>query len=97
MRRVTCPAALLVLTMGTAPAIAQREHSELPRAVAAGSLVPLWQIRERLLQRLPDHVYIGAEFDPAVQLYRLKFLRQGQVLWIDVDARTGRVVRRVSS
>jgi len=26
--------------------------------------------------------------------YRLKFIREGQVIWIDVDARTGRVEGR---
>lgn len=96
MRHLACSAALLILGLSMAPAIAQREHSGLPRAITAGSLVPLSRILERLLPQLPAYQYIGAEFDPTAQLYRLKFLHQGHVLWIDVDGRTGRVVRRVS-
>ena len=37
--------------------------------------------------------YLGFEYDSGVSAYRLKFLREGQVTWVDVDARTGRVMR----
>jgi uncharacterized membrane protein YkoI len=30
--------------------------------------------------------------DSSSALYRLKFIRGGQIVWIDVDARTGQVV-----
>lgn len=97
MRLGRAAALLLATGLGSAPALAQRDHSGLSGAVAKGSLTPLSEILERLLPRLPGHRYIGAEFDPVVQIYRLKFLRDRQVLWIDVDARTGRVLRRMPS
>ena len=36
--------------------------------------------------------YLGPEFDGGV--YRLKFMRNGSVIWVDVDARTGAVIGR---
>jgi hypothetical protein len=38
--------------------------------------------------------YIGAEFDEDLGRYRLKFMRDGSVIWVDVDGRTGAVVGR---
>ncbi len=38
--------------------------------------------------------YIGAEFDEDMGRYRLKFMRDGSVIWVDVDGRTGAVVGR---
>ena len=36
--------------------------------------------------------YLGPEFDAGTDVYTLKFLRDGSVIWVDVDGRTGRVV-----
>jgi hypothetical protein len=36
--------------------------------------------------------FIGADFDGRV--YRLKFMRGAEVIWVDVDARTGQVLSR---
>ena len=38
--------------------------------------------------------YIGPEYDPAAFVYRLKFIQDGHVIFIDVDARTGQVIRQ---
>ena len=38
--------------------------------------------------------YIGVEFDPGSAVYTLKFLRDGRVIWVDVDGRTGQVLGR---
>ncbi len=38
--------------------------------------------------------YIGAEFDEDLGRYRLKFMRDGAVIWVDVDGRTGAIVGR---
>jgi hypothetical protein len=37
--------------------------------------------------------YLGPEFHG--ETYRLKFVRDGRVIWVDVDAATGRVVNQV--
>ena len=38
--------------------------------------------------------YLGPEFDPAALAYRLKFIKNGRVLFVDVDARTGEIIRQ---
>ena len=36
--------------------------------------------------------YLGPEFNG--DTYRLKFMRDGRVIWVDVDAATGRIIGR---
>ena len=36
--------------------------------------------------------YLGPEYDPAAMVYRLKFIRDGRVVFVDVDARSGQVI-----
>lgn len=54
--------------------------------------MPLPMIERRILPRMGDADYLGPEFRG--DTYRLKFMRNGRVIWIDVDARTGRVLRQ---
>ncbi len=67
-----------------------REQDRAYRAARQGEILPLPMIRSRI--RVPGAEFIGAEFDG--RNYRLKFMRGAEVIWIDVDARTGRVVGR---
>ena len=36
--------------------------------------------------------YLGPEYDPAAMAYRLKFIRDGRVVFVDVDARSGQII-----
>jgi hypothetical protein len=38
--------------------------------------------------------YLGPEYDPQARAYRLKFIREGRVVFVDVDGRTGQVMGR---
>jgi hypothetical protein len=67
-----------------------REQDRAYRAAQQGEILPLPMIRSRI--RIPGAEFIGAEFDGRV--YRLKFMRGSDVIWVDVDARTGRIVGR---
>lgn len=67
-----------------------REQDAAYRATQQGRILPLPLIRQRI--RVPGAQFIGAEFDGVI--YRLKYMRGSEVIWIDVDARTGRVVGR---
>ncbi|MGQ0659859.1 PepSY domain-containing protein [Sphingosinicella sp.] len=87
---------LLVLACA-APAVAQRlgatrggEQDQAYRAMNQGEILPLGEIRARI--NVPGARFIGVEFDG--RIYRLKFMRGSEMIWIDVDARTGRVVGR---
>ncbi len=68
-----------------------REQDSAYRAAQQGRNLPLPAIRARI--RIPGAHYIGTEVI-GENLYRLKFMRGSEVIWIDVDARTGRVVGR---
>jgi len=67
-----------------------REQDAAYRANQQGEILSLPTIRSRI--RIPGAEFIGAEFDGRV--YRLKYMRGSEVIWIDVDARTGRVIGR---
>ena len=68
-----------------------RDQNAAYRAMQQGRILSLPEIRARI--RVPGAEYIGAEvIGPA--LYRLKFMRGAEVIWIDVDARTGRIIGR---
>jgi hypothetical protein len=61
-------------------------------AAQRGRILPLGAILSRV--RIPGAQFIGAEFDPSGAFYRLKYIRGSEVIWIDVDARTGRMIGR---
>ena len=67
-----------------------REQDNAYRATQQGRIRPLPEIRARI--NIPGAEFIGVEFDG--RIYRLKYMRGGEVIWIDVDAETGQVVRR---
>jgi hypothetical protein len=62
----------------------------------AGSLMPLRSIENGVVPRMKSRGadYIGAEYDADMSRYRLKFMRDGSVIWVDVDGRTGAIVGR---
>jgi hypothetical protein len=61
-----------------------------------GELKSLRQIENSIVPRMKARGadYIGAEFDGGAGSYRLKFMRGGSVIWVDVDGRTGAVLAR---
>ena len=71
-----------------------REQDAAFRAAQNGSFVSLRQIESQILPMMRGFSYIGAELDAGAGRYRLKFMRGPQVVWIDVDARSGHVIGR---
>lgn len=85
--------ALMALALAV-PASAQRRGDQYRayEARQAGRVLSLREIEDRVLPRMRGSTYLGPEFDGGV--YRLKFMRGGSVMWVDVDARTGAVIGR---
>jgi hypothetical protein len=54
--------------------------------------MPLRSIERRVMPFMGGADYLGPEFNG--QNYRLKFMRGGRVIWVDVDAQTGRILGR---
>ena len=57
-----------------------------------GRAMPLPKIERRVMPFMGGADYLGPEFNG--DRYRLKFVKEGRVIWVDVDAATGRIVGR---
>ena len=93
-------AAACVAVGPSAPAAAQRgrDPAQGDQAMAredmqAGRTMSSREIERRIIPQMRGSDYLGFEYDDGASAYRLKFLKEGQVTWVDVDARTGRVLR----
>jgi len=87
--------AIAALAAVAPPAEAQRSEREQDRALHGlrhGDYLPLDLIIARV--RIAGASFIGAEH-VAPGVYRLKYMRGPEVIWIDVDAHTGRILGRV--
>ena len=76
---------------------AQRRHDDQQQARKArrdGRIMSVPEIERRVVPMMKGAQYLGFDFDPDGAIYTLKFLRNGTVIWIDVDGRSGRVVGR---
>ncbi len=82
-----------VCILPATPAAAQRSDQDAAfRAAREGQILPLHVIRTRV--QVTGAEFIGADFDAGTATYRLKFMREGRVMWVDIDARTGRLIGR---
>ncbi len=70
------------------------EQGDARREMRAGNQLSLRQIESRILPRMRGSEYLGPSYDSTARAYRLKFIRDGRVTYIDVDARSGRIIGR---
>ncbi|MGB3378141.1 MAG: PepSY domain-containing protein [Allopontixanthobacter sediminis] len=92
-------AATLMTTGFTAsPSLAQsrNDQGEARKEMRAGNVLPLREIERRVVTPLQaqGHEYLGPAYDSTAMAYRLKFIKDGRVSFVDVDARTGRILQR---
>jgi len=91
----------LALSVSAAPAQAMQQGNQSrgdqrsARAeMQAGRNMPIREIERRIIPRMEQgDEYIGFEYDETAQAYRLKFIRNGRMIWVDVDAQTARILR----
>lgn len=69
-----------------------RDQDAAYRATQQGRIMPLRSIESRIVPQMRGADYLGPELDPGSGTYRLKFMRDGRVIWVDVDARSGQVL-----
>ncbi|HEX8401564.1 MAG TPA: PepSY domain-containing protein [Allosphingosinicella sp.] len=69
-----------------------REQESAWRGMQEGRFLSLRRIESMIVPRMGGADYLGPELDAGAGRYRLKFMRGGQVIWVDVDARTGQVI-----
>jgi hypothetical protein len=78
----------------TSPALAdpRGESDRAFQAIQEGRSMPLPQLERKVLPFMGGADYLGPELNGGV--YRFKFIQDGKVIWVDVDARSGRILRR---
>ncbi len=89
-------AAALVAAPASAQAFdrARGDQNSARAEMQAGRNLPIRDIERRIIPQMrADDEYIGFEYDSSALVYRLKFIRNGQMIWVDVDAQTARVLR----
>jgi len=94
--------AMLAGGMTATPALAQQKRGDQESArkeMRAGNVLTLREIERMVVPQMEGQggnlQYLTPEFDSVARAYRLKFIdnSKGQVIWVDVDGRTGRIMR----
>ena len=97
MRKLFASVVAIALVSGglAVPAAAQSggDQASAREEMRAGRILPPREIERRVLPQMRGHEYLSFEYDGASSAYRLKFIKEGQVVWVDVDARTARILR----
>ena len=98
MRRNSLSAlALVVAALAVSPGVQAQERSpqgEARKEMRAGNILRIRDIEQRVLPTMGDAEYLGFGYDPGALAYRLKFIKKGRVVFVDVDAKTGKILRR---
>ena len=94
---ITSPAAAAPSLVGRGLALAgfdqrPRDQDRAFRATREGRSMPLPMIERRVRPQMGGADYLGPELKG--ETYRLKYMQGGRVIWVDVDAATGRILRR---
>ncbi len=96
MRTILASLAAVALLAGVPVDAQERSDQQSAREeMRAGRTMPIREIERRVVPDMRErgYSYLTFEYDGAANAYRLKFIRETQVMWVDVDARTARVLR----
>ena len=87
-------AAAIAAGLLSSPALAdpRRDSDRAFQAIQEGRSMPLPQLERKVLPFMGGADYLGPELNGGV--YRFKFIQDGKVIWVDVDASSGRILRR---
>ena len=87
---------VITLTLPAAPAFADQasEQGQLRKERRAGTVRSTREIEQIVLPQMSGMQYLGPEYDASAMAYRLKFIQAGKVVFVDVDARSGRIIGR---
>jgi hypothetical protein len=87
-------APLWFVGLGTPDAVAlgpKDEQDAARKAMLDGRVMPFSLIKRRVENEMRDATYLGSEFHERSNRYRMKYMRGGRVVWVDVDGRTGEI------
>jgi uncharacterized membrane protein YkoI len=87
--------AVAVLSATAAPAYRPKADQEgAHKQMSDGKVLSLREIESMILPQMRGMEYLGPEYDEGSKIYRLKFIDAGRVIFVDVDARTGSIIRQ---
>jgi uncharacterized membrane protein YkoI len=97
--RLSVFVALAALSAAVAPvpafALAPKADQQGAREqMSDGKVLSLRQIESKILPKMRGMEYLGPEYDEDSRIYRLKFINEGRVIFVDVDARSGSILRQ---
>ncbi len=85
----------LALLSSSMPVDARRgEQDDVRQDMRAGKVKSLRELEASVIPRMRGMQYLGPEYDNSAQVYRLKFIDRDRVIFVDVDARTGKILRQ---
>ena len=87
-------AGVVAAGLSGAPTLADppRDSQQVFRDRQQGRSIPLPMLEQRVLPRMGGADYLGPEINDGA--YRMKFIQNGRVIWVDVDPQTGRILHR---
>jgi hypothetical protein len=87
--------AMLAAIACSLPAEARRgEQDDARQDWQQGKVKSLREIEGSVVPRMRGMQYLGPEYDPSAQVYRLKFINKDRVIFVDVDGKTGGILRQ---
>jgi uncharacterized membrane protein YkoI len=94
--RLPVLAALTAFAITAMPAfaIAPKADQQQARKQMGDGNLSLRQIEARVLPKMRGMEYLGPEYFEDIRVYRLKFVDNGRVIFVDVDARNGAILRQ---
>lgn len=95
--KTLAPLLIVLLAVPALPASAGpggNPQDQARKELRAGNIRPIREIEGQILPAMQGAQYLGFEYDPVALAYRLKFIRDGHVIFVDVDARSGETIRQ---
>lgn len=90
---LACAAAPLS-AIGYAPDQRRSDQERAYDARRKGEVLSPRAIEGRVLPTMKGYEYLGFDLDFGSSVYTLKFMRDGVVVWVDVDGRSGQIIGR---
>ncbi|WP_291137948.1 hypothetical protein [Erythrobacter sp.] len=70
------------------------DQGEARKEMKAGNIKTISEIERLVLPQMRGAEYLGFAYDATARAYRLKFIKDGRVINVDVDGASGRIISR---
>jgi hypothetical protein len=91
---MTMFAALSLIALAAAAPADQRRDGVAATQARREGVMKIREVERRIIPTMGDAQYLGFDLEMPSGVYTLKFLRDGNVIWVEVDGRSGQVIGR---